>query len=300
MRLAANVNAYTFLTKVKQQDSTLINNLIKDTLQANKSLSFHNENVKKKGFLPAENVFLPEEDTLELISEEEREELFFPGFVDSTQEIEDSQDGRTPLEDISRRLTRQLVASTTQFQVQLILGEAHNKLGELRMVAMSGDDDAIGEANALIRKLEKLIRRGNRKVTDIGKEENLKRAQEKAAKEEMLHRQKEIERELKRRYLERKNREKRYLEDRDDEDEESNGNAVNPMTKLDAAAEAQIAAQAKALAAAEVSAGQSQGLGDFSDGAGRMPGSASRDGSGEISGASSDGETQSSGIDISI
>jgi len=243
-------------------------------------------------------------DTLAFLYEEEEQDDVFLSLLESQRDEEVNQ-GSEPLEDASRRLTRQLVSANTQFVVQLIIGEAHQHLVKLRMVAMSGDEEAISEANAIIRRLEKLIRRGNRKVTDLGYEERLQRDQAKAEKEERIHRAKEIERELKRRYLERKKREERYLEDRDDDDDSDvgviKGKPVNPNTRLDAAAEAKIAAQAKAMAAAEASAGQSVGSGGISSGTGGSNSAASAGSSGDDFASAAGAEDANAGsIDIAV
>lgn len=239
----------------------------------------------------------------------EADEFFFGmGAAEEADEAEAAGNGASDLEDASRRLTKWLVASKTQFEVQLVLGEAHQHIGKLRMVALSGDEEAIKAANAIIRKLEKLVRRGNRKLTDLGKEDVLRRAQEKAEKDEQIQRAKQIEAELKRKLAERKKREEDYLREKDDDDSDSpfdmiiNSKPSNPNTKLDAAEEAKIKAQAQALASMEVSTGSPSGTGAV-DGAGTgstsgmSAGSAGGDGAAIATGAEG---TDSGSIDIAV
>jgi len=240
-------------------------------------------------------------------SETEAEELFFSvGAAEEADEAEEAGSGKADLEDASRRLTKWLVASKTQFEVQLILGEAHQHIGKLRMVALSGDEEAIKAANAIIRKLEKLVRRGNRKLTDLGNEDVLRRKQAKAEKDEQIQRAKQIEAELRRKLAERKKREEEYLNDKDDDDEDSpfdmlvNSIKSNPFAKLDAASEAKIKAQAQAQAAMEVSSGASSGAGNVASTSG-MPGAPASDfaGEGAAVAAGAEGE-DTGGIDIAV
>ena len=170
-----------------------------------------------------------------------------------------------PPNDSVRELTRRLVAATTQFEIQQIIAEAFRNLGNLRMAAIGGDGSDSDAAKAIIRRYEQLVRRGNRKISDLNKEDDLKREQIKAERDEKIQRAKAIAAELRRRMIERRNREEGYLREHMKEDVLGvGGNQAgkkNPNAKLDAATEAKIAAQAKAMAATEATVGTGGGAG---------------------------------------
>ena len=303
MRLMTTTHAYSMRAKQNIYHTSYMQKDYAEKWQPETASQAKARDLAKELLQMQQTVFYEDEETPELLFETDEYEEGLGALYESQRDEEAGGDS-TPLEDASRRLTRQLVASKSQFEVQLIIGEAHKHLTNLRMVAMSGDEDAIKEANAIIRKLEKLIRRGNRKITDLGNEARLMREQAKAERDERVQRAKEIERDLKRQMIERKNREKKYLEDRDDDDDEGDDivKAVNPSTRLDAAAEAKIAAMARALAAAEVSVGQSSGVDGMSaDASGGSNGTASSAAGGEsaaVSGAEG-ADAGAGSIDIS-
>ena len=206
----------------------------------------------------------------ELISEDSESDLFAttaPGEQrDAVNGVNSS--GSTPLDDNSATLTRRLVAAKRMLQVQDILGDAFKDLINLRKAAATGDEETAKAARAIIRKLEKLVRRGNRKISDLNNEDRMRRERDKAALELKKQRAKEIAAELRTQIRKRKNREQGYLD-------ELMRDAIMGATKnqisqqLDAATEAKIAAMADAKAAAEVMAassagGAGSGVGDFS------------------------------------
>ena len=278
MRLTAN--AHTFFSKVND----------------NKAFDIYQKT--------KEHLWLPEDDELlELIPEQEEDDFQASNLYEAQREEEVTNSGEADLEDNSRKLTRLLVAAKSQFVVQLVLGEAHKDMVNLRMAAISGDKELIAKANAIIRRLEKLIRRGNRKITDLGTEDRIRRDMEKAEADAKVERAKQIAADLKRKLAERKTREKRYLEDRDEDDDElqgglENAGVVNPATKLSAAEEAKIEAMARALAAAEASAGSNNG-GDFADVSSEAMPSPNMSGEGAAMGGEG-AEVSGGGIDIAV
>lgn len=184
------------------------------------------------------------------------------------------------LTDNSGQLIRRLVAAISQFEVRQVVSEASKNLVELYMAAATGDADTAKAARAIIRKLEKTIKRGYRKMADLGKEENMKLKQIRAEQKKEKQRAKEIGKELREHIRKRKIREKRYLNERDDENKNGE-NFINGT--LDAATEAQIAIQAQMQAAMEAASAQSAG------GVGEVAGDISGAPSGESSGAPSGG-----------
>ncbi|MCL2002885.1 MAG: hypothetical protein FWG72_02640 [Oscillospiraceae bacterium] len=153
-----------------------------------------------------------------------------------------AKDAKTPgPKDASSRLTRRLVAAAFQGEVRSIISEAYENLSEWIKAAMSGDEKAM----AAIRRLNKLIHRANRKIGDLDREDVLRLKQRQAEKRQQDFRAGQIERELHRRIQERKLRERRYLNDRQN-DEEKQGPAVPESSP--AALQAKIHALAAALA----------------------------------------------------
>ena len=158
------------------------------------------------------------------------------------EEAGNEDEGGGELTDSSRRLTRMIVAAKTQLEVQDVLSEAHKDKMELIKAAAFGDE----KAKAIIRKLDKVIRRGNRKIRDLGREMQLLQRQQRAERKEQEQIARKVREELKRAQLERQQRERKYLDERDDEDDEENRPAATGPSM--AATEAKIRALAQAMA----------------------------------------------------
>lgn len=189
-------------------------------------------------------------------------------------------------EDSSGALTRRLVAAGDQFEVQMILSEAFKNMTGLRMIAAMGSGDDAKTAKTYLRKMEKVVRRGRRKIKDLGKEEALTRNQIRAEREHQKERAREIKAELRKRMLERKRRENGYLKDAQ---EEQAAKSSGKDAELDPASEAQLEAEAQAMAQAEVAVESSSG-----GGAGETGGTGGDAGSGEVS-ADAGGEAAADG-----
>lgn len=144
--------------------------------------------------------------------------------------------------DKSGKLTRRLVTAAFQGEVQAIISEAYENLTEWLKAAMAGGEDA-GKAFAAIRRLNRLIRRCQRKIGDLDKEDALRLKQARAEQKQQELRAKQIEQELRRRIYERKQREQRYLRDTREENRKPFGPQQSP-----AALQAKIAAIAQTLA----------------------------------------------------
>jgi hypothetical protein len=120
--------------------------------------------------------------------------------------------GSSGIKDKSGALTRRLVAAGFQGEVRVIISEAYENLSEWIKAAMAGGKEA-KNAFAAIRRLNRLIRRSQRKIGDLDKEDLLRQKQARAEKQQQEMRVKQLKVELYRRVEERKTREKRYLID---------------------------------------------------------------------------------------
>ena len=130
--------------------------------------------------------------------------------------------------DNSGKLTKLLVSAKSKGEVQNILSRAYENLGEAIKAAASGDSDAM----EVVRRLNKLIRRANRKFRDLTKESEVRDKQKRAEKKELEMLAQQLKDELKRKIAERKQRERRYLRDADPKD----GNKRPPPIGVSAAA----------------------------------------------------------------
>ena len=113
------------------------------------------------------------------------------------------------VDDHSGRLTRMLVSAKSREEVHAVLSEAYKNLGEAIQAAAGGDKDAA----EIVRRLNKLIRRANRKIRDLSKESDIKQREKRAERQKHEQLEKLLERELKQKLAERKKREKQYLRD---------------------------------------------------------------------------------------
>ena len=118
---------------------------------------------------------------------------------------------KTPIIDNSASLTRRLVNASKQFEVRQVIGEAFKNISQLRLAVAFADEKDAKIARALIRRLERLIRRGNKKVTDLNREDGMERRKKKAESEQKEKLAKAIEEELRLRVRQRKSRERGYL-----------------------------------------------------------------------------------------
>lgn len=152
--------------------------------------------------------------------------------------------------DPSGGLTARLVSAGVESQVGAVIAEAGSSISSLRMVAAQGEGDDADKARAYIKKLEKLIQRARRKITDLRGEDVAKSRQRKA---EQQHKQKRVEKikyQLKQKQVRRAARENSYLLDRTDPS--SLYKSRDPREKdMEGATAAQIAQIAREMAFAE-------------------------------------------------
>ena len=178
--------------------------------------------------------------------------------------------------DDTRRLTRMLVAARTTMEVQSVISEVHKHMQGWQMAAAQGDEKAI----AVIKKLQKLLSRGGRKVRDLGKERDMYERQKRAEKAKQEHIEKKIKDELKRVERERRQRERSYLHERD--------NDFTRPSILSAPSMAALEAKITALANAMAALSSSIGTGDAGSVDGGVPADVSSGGGGEVAGAGED------------
>jgi len=153
--------------------------------------------------------------------------------------------------DDTRKLTRLLVAARTPYDVQNVLADTFNHMREWQKLAANGDEEAI----KVVRKLNRLVSRGNRKITDLNKEIVMHQRQQRAEKAEKNQQAKRLELELKEAQRERKARERRYLQERDDEHEDEESTEFGPSMAETEAKIRQLSAKMAALKTNAVDAG---------------------------------------------
>lgn len=157
-------------------------------------------------------------------------------------------------EDNSSKLTQRLVAAMGQFEVRQVVADAQKDLINLRMVAVVGKGDDAKLAESYIKKLEKFLRRADRKLDDLGKEDTMKLQRVRLEQQKQKKRAEEIKAKLHRKQSERRARENGYLLEDIQEQMLGQIGPYNPAAQQDFASEAAIAAQAEAIATAEISA----------------------------------------------
>ena len=167
----------------------------------------------------------------------------------------ETEDGVRP-SDETGRLTRMLVAAKSTLEVQSVLADAFNHMREWQKLAAEGDKKAI----AVVRRLNKLLSRGNRKVRELNKEQILLQRQKKAEEAEQKQIEQRLRDELDRAIRLRKKRERRYLQERTDDNEDEPAESGPDMAAIEAKIQALAAAKA-ALSSNHTNAGDS-GLND--------------------------------------
>jgi len=193
--------------------------------------------------------------------------------------------------DETRKLTRLLVAAKTPDEVQSVLMDTYNHMREWQKLASNGDKEAI----KVVRKLNRLVSRGNRKISDLNKEMVMHQRQQRAEKAERNQEARRLENELKEAQRERKARERRYLQERDDDNEDEESEFGPSMAETEAKIR-QLAGEMAALKTNAVDAGSSGSVdvgngGSFGDGAyAEGSGAGSADVSGDVSGGESSGD----------
>lgn len=157
----------------------------------------------------------------------------------------------TPPKDNSAQLTQRLVAATMQTEVRGVISDATRSLTSLRSAAVNCEKKDRAKIEALIRKMNKLINRASRKIRNLDDEQALSSRQKKAQQAKQDKRAAEMRDELRKRKMERMMREQRYLREAA-KDPTISWDPAQGFTGQGTASEAEIAAEAEAIAAAEV------------------------------------------------
>jgi len=194
------------------------------------------------------------------LSEEVREKLGNKQLRENerAEATEDEGEGDRP-SDETRKLTRLLVAAKTPDEVQSVLMDTYNHMREWQKLASTGDKEAI----KVVRKLNRLVSRGNRKISDLHKEMVMHQRQQRAEKAERNQEARRLENELKEAQRERKARERRYLQERDDDDDEESSEFGPTMAETEAKIR-QLAGEMAALKTNAVDVGNTISTGDVS------------------------------------
>jgi len=207
--------------------------------------------------------------------------------AERAEATEEEGEGERP-SDETRALTRRLVAAKTQDDVQSVLMDTYGHLREWQKLASNGDKEAI----KVVRKLSRLISRGNRKIRDLLKELVMHQRKERAENAEKNQEARRLENELKEAQRERMARERRYLQERDDDNEDEESSEFGPTMAETEAKIRQLAGEMAALKTNAVDAGYDGSSGGMTDigGGGIESAEISGEVSGEVSGEESSGE----------
>ena len=186
------------------------------------------------------------------LTDEAREKLSNKAAGENERAEAVDEEGEEPRPtDETRKLTRMLVAAKTPDEVQGVLADTYNHMREWQKLAANGDKEAI----KVVRKLNKLVSRGNRKITDLNKEIVMHQRQQRAENAEKNQQAKRLEMELKEAQRERKARERRYLQDRDEDNEDDESTEFGPTIAETEAKIRQLAGEMAALKTNAVDAG---------------------------------------------
>jgi hypothetical protein len=159
--------------------------------------------------------------------------------------------------DETRRLTRRLVAAKSTEEVQSVLADTFHSMRQWMKLAAEGDKEAM----AVVRRLNRLVSRGSRKIRDLNKEMVMRQRKEKAEKAEKEQLAIRLREELKEAERVRKQRERRYLQERDDhtddESDEFGPSMVATEAKIRALAAAMVALSPSSPSTVDVGLGDS-------------------------------------------
>jgi len=221
------------------------------------------------------------------LTEETREKLSNKALGENERAEAVDEEGEEPRPtDETRKLTRMLVAAKTPDEVQGVLADTYNHMREWQKLAANGDKEAI----KVVRKLNRLVSRGNRKITDLNKEIVMHQRQQRAENAEKNQQAKRLELELKEAQRERKARERRYLQERDNDNEDEETEFGPTMAETEAKIR-QLAGEMAALKTntSDVSSGDSFGSSFDGSTTAETGGIESAEVSGEVSSEESSG-----------
>ncbi len=105
-------------------------------------------------------------------------------------------------------LYTKLAQSNSKQLVQTVMSEAYRNLASMRLISCLGESEDRLKAQKAIRSLEKLLVRGRQKIRQLDKETLLRIRKTKAQKQKEEAKAREIQKELKKQLMKRKNRDK--------------------------------------------------------------------------------------------
>ena len=220
----------------------------KNAAQSNPSDTLFNSDLTGLNKQDEKNANQPYETAAILELSEETKEKLANKNLRENERAEETGESEVPRpDDNTRKLTRMLVAAKSPDEVQYVLADVYNHMREWQKLAAEGDKKAM----AVVRKLNKLISRGNRKISDLNKEIIMHQRQQKAENDEKSQLSKRLENELKEAQRERKARERKYLQEKDKDDDEEEASESGPTM---AETEAKIRQLAAAMAAIKTNA----------------------------------------------
>lgn len=217
----------------------------------------------------------------EQLNKEEKDPFGLKKALEDAEKTSAVQPNKNALEDNSGTLTRRLVAAISQEEVLSVISEAFKNMSAVRMAAAMGEGKDAKKAFAIIKRLNKLIARAQRKMKDLGKEAMLLQKRQRAEKRKQEFFAKQIREELERHIRERKQREKTYLRDaRPLREEDYAQSGPEPMTRAELEAKVMVLSQSMAQIYSPAAVGVTVAVGE----------TALADGAAVSSGGGSEGE----------
>ncbi len=213
------------------------------------------------------------------LNKEEKDPFDLKKALEDAEKTSAVQSNKNALEDNSGTLTRRLVAAISQEEVLSVISEAFKNMSAVRMAAAMGEGKDAKKAFAIIKRLNKLIARAQRKMKDLGKEAMLLQKRQRAEKRKQEFFAKQIREELERHIRERKQREKTYLRDARPLREEAQS-GPEPMTRAELEAKVMALSQSMAQIYSPAAVGVTVAVGE----------TALADGAAVSSGGGSEGE----------
>lgn len=199
-----------------------------------------------------------EEENTDQVAFEAKEELM-PWDLNYEKPKNPFTSGTSGLKDSSGPLTARLVSATSEMMVRGVVSSAYKELLSLRIAATTGDDDAArAKAAKLLAKMEKLLDRCYEKIDDLNREMGLDNNAKKAAERMQERLERQIKDELRHEERKRRAKEDGYLREQGGGGQETapyTPTGTGPLAGGEGGvSEAQIAAEARAMATTQVAA----------------------------------------------
>lgn len=177
---------------------------------------------------------MEKQDKISFSNQKESANALWSSYTSSSKSTQDVATSKP--RDKSSTLTSRLVFAKVELQVQMVISDANTELRSLRLTAALGKGEDAKKAKAYIKRLEKILLRAGRKISDLRQEDVMQSKQKRAEQDRQQKRAEEIKEELKKKRTKRGAKENSYLLDKT--------NA--PPT------DAEIERQAQLMAAAEI------------------------------------------------